>query len=66
MNGYLVSDRTPAAFADAMVALIADDARRSRFSAAARDAAARYDLTSVARLWDEVLAAGPSGPGTPA
>ena len=57
VNGRLIAERTPAAFADAMVALIADEGRRSRFSEAARRAASRYDMRSVARLWDEVLAA---------
>jgi glycosyltransferase involved in cell wall biosynthesis len=56
VNGYLVSARTPEAFAEPIAALLADAERRSRFGAAARKAASRYDVEPVARLWDGILA----------
>ena len=56
INGYLVVDRTPAGFAEPIAALLTDHERRARFSAAASHAASRYDVGSVARLWDDILA----------
>jgi glycosyltransferase involved in cell wall biosynthesis len=56
VNGYLVSARTPDAFAEPIAALLADADRRTRFGAAARRAAGRYDVEPVARLWDGILA----------
>jgi glycosyltransferase involved in cell wall biosynthesis len=56
VNGYLVPERTPDAFAAAIAGLVGDRSRRARFSAAATTAAARYDVAAVSRLWDDVLA----------
>jgi glycosyltransferase involved in cell wall biosynthesis len=64
VNGYLVGERTAAAFAEPIARLLTDPERRARFSAAASDAAGRYDVQSVARLWDDILAETGS-PGRP-
>jgi glycosyltransferase involved in cell wall biosynthesis len=56
VNGYLVSARSPDAFAEPIAALLADAERCASFGAAARRAAGRYDVEPVARLWDGILA----------
>jgi glycosyltransferase involved in cell wall biosynthesis len=56
VNGYLVDERTPQAFADRMLALLEDEERRRRFAAAAREAARAYETPAVSRLWDGLLA----------
>jgi glycosyltransferase involved in cell wall biosynthesis len=55
VNGYLVAERSAKAFADRMLELLADEGRRARFAAAARDAAKAYETLAVSRLWDELL-----------
>jgi glycosyltransferase involved in cell wall biosynthesis len=56
VNGYLVGGRTGEAFAEPIVHLLGDDARRARFSAAASQAGSRYDVRAVSQLWDGILA----------
>ena len=56
VNGYLVERRRPEAFAERIVELLADEAKRTAFSQAARRAALRYDIPNVTRQWDEILA----------
>jgi glycosyltransferase involved in cell wall biosynthesis len=55
VNGYLVVDRTPSAFAGPILTLLEDRARRAQFGAAAAQAANRYSVESVTRLWDDIL-----------
>lgn len=55
VNGYLVAERTPEAFAAPLLDLLGDDARLARFSEAARTAALRYDVRETARRWDDLL-----------
>ncbi len=62
VNGYLVSDRTPEAFAARLVELLTDPVRLARFAAAARRSAERYEIGAVSGLWDEILAL-PESPG---
>lgn len=58
VNGYLVAERTPEAFAAPILALLAEPGRLRRFSSAAREAALRYDMTAVSQRWDAVLRSG--------
>lgn len=55
VNGYLVDDRCPEAFASRIVDLLEDDQKLARFSQAARHAALRHDAADVARKWDAIL-----------
>jgi glycosyltransferase involved in cell wall biosynthesis len=55
VNGYLVPEHGPDAFAARLVGLLHDPARLARFSAAAIAAASRYDLVPATRLWDQLL-----------
>jgi glycosyltransferase involved in cell wall biosynthesis len=58
VNGFLVRERTPEAFADAILRLLEDPARLAAFSANARRSALRYDTAETARLWDGILTEG--------
>jgi hypothetical protein len=58
VNGYLVPPGRSAPFADAVVALLSDPAKLARFSAAARAAAHRHELTAATRQWDAILSGG--------
>lgn len=55
VNGYLVSERTPEAFATPVLALLADEKRRRAFGCAARRAAERYELGATTQSWDAIL-----------
>jgi glycosyltransferase involved in cell wall biosynthesis len=55
VNGFLVPERAPEAFAERIVELLSDDERRERFSVAARLAARRYCLEAATRGWQAVL-----------
>ena len=57
VNGYLVAERTPEAFAGPLAELLSDAARLARFSQAARAAALRYDVRETARRWDDLFLA---------
>jgi glycosyltransferase involved in cell wall biosynthesis len=59
VNGFVVSDLTPAAFADRFLDLLTDPAKQARFSEAARRSATRYEIGTVSRLWDDILPAPP-------
>lgn len=63
VNGFLVADRTPPAFAEPIAALLEDHAQRARFGAAAAQAASRYSVEAITRLWQDILveAAQPTG-----
>jgi glycosyltransferase involved in cell wall biosynthesis len=56
VNGFLVKERTAQAFSEKIVALLRDDALRTRFSEAARRAARQYSIEASARKWDAILA----------
>jgi L-malate glycosyltransferase len=56
VNGYLVSDRSPQAFASRIVDLLTDSDRWTRFSQAARSSAKRYGLAEASGLWNTILA----------
>jgi len=60
VNGLLVSDDRPAAWAECILELLADDSRRSALGAAAASAAENYHLPRVAQdymaLFNEVIA----------
>ena len=55
VNGYLVPDQTPEAFATAIARLLRHDALRDRFSAAARRTAQRHDTRAASARWQHVL-----------
>jgi glycosyltransferase involved in cell wall biosynthesis len=61
VNGYLVRERAPEAFAARILELLCDPGRLARFAAAARRSAARYETEATARLWDAVLAQDATG-----
>lgn len=56
VNGYIVRERSPEAFADRLLELLTDPARLARFGEAARRSAMRYELGAVSRRWDDILA----------
>lgn len=55
VNGFLVSEREPRAFAARLAEILDDPARYRAFAQAARDAARRYEVPETVRLWDRVL-----------
>ncbi len=55
VNGYLVDERSPEAFAERITALLGDPVRLHAFSRAARKTAARYGVRQTARQWDVIL-----------
>jgi len=57
-NGYLVSERTPAAFSEKFVQLLSDEGRLKRFSKEARITAGKYELETVSRKWDDIFSHG--------
>ena len=57
VNGFLVDERTPEAFAERIVELLSDSQRLSAFSQAARQAAMRHQTPRVIEQWDGILAA---------
>ncbi len=50
-NGFLVPRRDAAAFAARIVQMLSDDAQRRQMSAAARDAALRFDVNAAGERW---------------
>jgi glycosyltransferase involved in cell wall biosynthesis len=55
VNGFLVRERTPEAFARPLMDLLGDPQRLASFSARARSAALRYSLAEVSQRWDRIL-----------
>jgi L-malate glycosyltransferase len=55
VNGFLVAERAPDAFAERMIALTADPKRLALFSAAAREAALTYSVERTTARWDGIL-----------
>ena len=62
VNGFLVGERTPEAFAGPLLALLERPERLASFAANARRDALRYSVERTARRWDEILAS--AVPGT--
>lgn len=56
VNGFLIDQRTPDAFADRITELLTDSSRYDQCSRAARESALRYDVPHVERQWDGILA----------
>jgi len=56
VNGFLVDERTPQAFAERFVELLSDAGRLRAFSQAARQAALRHQTPRVIEQWDGILA----------
>jgi glycosyltransferase involved in cell wall biosynthesis len=56
VNGFRVPRRDPAALAERIVAILADEPLRAGMGRRARDAAMRYETARVVRLWEEILA----------
>ncbi len=54
VNGYLVKERSPEAFA-ARIRELLEPGRLAQFSRAARASAERHDVDRVARAWDGIL-----------
>lgn len=57
VNGFLVPEGSPEAFADAYAALLTNPTRLATFAHAARLSAARHDVRRVSETWDAILAA---------
>lgn len=55
VNGFLVREREPRAFASRIGELLDDPLRYATFAEAARLAAAKYESAETTRLWDSVL-----------
>jgi glycosyltransferase involved in cell wall biosynthesis len=66
VNGYLVTDGTPEAFAGPLLELLTDEPRRARMAAGARHAAERYEVASAVRSWNAILAPSPAAMGVAA
>lgn len=56
VNGYLIAERTPEAFATRFVELLTNGKSLAEFGDAARRSASRFELAAVSRLWDGILA----------
>jgi glycosyltransferase involved in cell wall biosynthesis len=56
VDGYVVPDGDGDALAAAMSRLMGDTEKRKAFGAAAVEGAARYDLATIARRWEELFA----------
>ena len=64
INGYLIAERTPEAFASRFVELLTDGESLAEFGDAARRSASRFELAAVSRLWDGILADSPGADTT--
>jgi glycosyltransferase involved in cell wall biosynthesis len=56
VDGYVVPDGDGDALAQALTRLMDDEEKRKAFGAAAVEGAARYDIGTIARRWEELLA----------
>lgn len=54
-NGYLVGDRSPAAFAECFVSLLKNQERLAEYGKAAYKTAEKYETANVARVWDQIF-----------
>lgn len=55
VNGFLVRERTPQAFAAPMIELLANPGKLEEFSREAKSAAARHELKEASKGWDEIF-----------
>jgi L-malate glycosyltransferase len=55
VNGHLVEEHTPEAFAARILSLLTDSERYQRFAKAARTSSERYEISAVVRLWNAIL-----------
>jgi L-malate glycosyltransferase len=55
INGYVVAERTPEAFAKRLEELLTNEGHLARFGEAARKSAIRYDIPSIIGLWNTIL-----------
>jgi glycosyltransferase involved in cell wall biosynthesis len=55
LNGYLVAERAPEAYAARYAELLGDPRRYAAFAAAARSAARKFETAEAVRLWDHAL-----------
>lgn len=62
VNGYLVSERTPEAFARCIRRLLVDPVHWRRCSMAAIQTASRFEIQHVSLQWDGILGVGPGHP----
>jgi len=65
VNGFLVDERTPQAFAARMVELLSDANRLSAFSQAARTSAMKHQTPRVIEQWDGILESDGAGADCP-
>ena len=56
INGYLITERTPSAFAERILQLLKSPESLAQFSIAARQSAQRFDVHAAGELWDHALA----------
>lgn len=56
VNGYLVTEHSPEAFATRIAELLTDSQRLAQFSHAARRSAKRYELGACIERWNNILA----------
>jgi glycosyltransferase involved in cell wall biosynthesis len=56
VNGCLIDERTPEAFAEPLISLLTDQEKYEAFSRAARQSVLRYDVSEAVRRWDAILA----------
>jgi glycosyltransferase involved in cell wall biosynthesis len=55
VNGFLVDDHTPEAFADRIVELLANEPARRTMAEAARRSSDVYAVPAMSRRWEDVL-----------
>ncbi len=55
VNGYLVSDRTPEAFAVCLKDRLNGSERLAQLGKAARSSTERFEVDNVVRHWDSIL-----------
>jgi D-inositol-3-phosphate glycosyltransferase len=55
VNGFLVDDHTPEAFAARILELLADEPSRRTMAAAARRSSDAYAVPAMSRRWEDVL-----------
>jgi glycosyltransferase involved in cell wall biosynthesis len=60
VNGFLVDDHTPEAFAGRIVELLTNEPLRLRLAAGARRASVAYTVRAMSRRWEEALRPGPA------
>ena len=62
VNGFLIDDHTPEAFAARIVELLANEPARQAMAAAARRSSEAYAVPAMSRRWEDVLRHGAATP----